>query len=129
MAGTSRTGNREPPERAKSAAGPTGLAEAPAGFALSTDARPGIRKLSLAARELILRHKSGGRAHYETKLKSRPHWPGFASGIAIGFGWDLGYHTRAELAQAWLPILGPASRIGAPLLSGCAPRSPIDRPR
>lgn len=117
MAKASKSGSGEPPEHGKSAEGPTGLAEASAGFEVSADARPGTRKLSSAARELILRHESGGRAHYEKKLKSRPHWPGFASGITIGFGWDLGYHTRADLERVWQPILGPAvtSRLAAAL--------------
>jgi hypothetical protein len=108
MAKVPEAAGSEPAERAKSEPRPTELAEAASDFAVSADARPGTRKLSPAARELILRHESGGRLYYENKLRNRPHWPGFASGITIGFGWDLGCHTRADLERAWRPILGPA---------------------
>ncbi|MDW8123142.1 MAG: C1 family peptidase [Geminicoccaceae bacterium] len=85
-----------------------GLAEAPAPFALAPVRGSERRTLSPAARQLILRFESGGREYYEKVIKSRPHWPGHASGITIGFGWDLGYHTRAELERLWRPHLGAA---------------------
>lgn len=84
-----------------------GLAEAPSPFLASAAPARGGRRLSDAARELIVRHESGGRDYYEKVIKSRPHWPGYASGITIGFGWDLGYHNRAELERAWRAHLGP----------------------
>jgi GH24 family phage-related lysozyme (muramidase) len=61
------------------------------------------------ARALVIRHESGGRDYYEKVLESRPHWPGYASGLTIGFGWDLGYHSRAELERVWRPYLGPTA--------------------
>lgn len=30
-----------------------------------------------------------------------PYWPGGKSGITIGVGWDLGYHTVADLRESW----------------------------
>ncbi|MDW8370916.1 MAG: C1 family peptidase, partial [Geminicoccaceae bacterium] len=86
-----------------------GLAEAAAPFARGASESAGRRPLSAAARELVIRHESGGRAHYEQTIKARPHWPGFGSGVTIGFGWDLGWHTRAELDRAWRPRLGDAA--------------------
>jgi GH24 family phage-related lysozyme (muramidase) len=34
-------------------------------------------------------------------------WPGGASGITIGIGYDLGYVTADEFQQDWADILGP----------------------
>lgn len=31
----------------------------------------------------------------------RPAWPGGASGVTIGWGYDLGYYSRAVIAQDW----------------------------
>lgn len=98
---TSRSSGRIPPS-----APPPGLAEAAAGFAGAPAALAGTRSLSPAARELIVRHESGGRDYYERVIKARPHWPGFSSGLTIGFGWDLGFHSRHELEQVWGPRLG-----------------------
>lgn len=33
-----------------------------------------------------------------------PYWPGGKSGITIGVGWDLGYHTVADLRESWQTI-------------------------
>lgn len=81
--------------------GGSGLAEAAEPFVVADAAESRRRTLSPEARALIVRHESGGKDYYEKVLKSRPHWPGYFSGITIGFGWDLGYHTRAELERAW----------------------------
>jgi GH24 family phage-related lysozyme (muramidase) len=102
---TSRSSGRIPPSPQAAPHPPPGLAEAAAGFA-GAPAAAGARTLSAAARELIVRHESGGRAFYEQVIKARPHWPAFSSGLTIGFGWDLGFHTRAELEQVWGPRLG-----------------------
>jgi hypothetical protein len=37
----------------------------------------------------------------EEALPTHPYWPGGSSGITLGVGWDVGYHTRAEVAATW----------------------------
>lgn len=37
-------------------------------------------------------------------VPEHPYWPGGKSGITIGVGWDLGYHTVAELRESWQTI-------------------------
>jgi DNA/RNA endonuclease G (NUC1) len=66
-------------------------------------------QISPAAYDLIVRHETGGRAYYETVIKKRPVWPKYKSGITIGFGYDLGYVTRAEFERDWA-FLPPAER-------------------
>jgi hypothetical protein len=34
-------------------------------------------------------------------VPERPYWPGGKSGITIGAGWDVGYHTAADLHKTW----------------------------
>jgi hypothetical protein len=48
------------------------------------------QRISPAAFALIVKFESGDRPYYEKFLK-RPSWPGGASGVTIGFGYDLGY--------------------------------------
>lgn len=43
--------------------------------------------------ELILSHEG---------FKPHPYWPGGGSGITIGYGYDLGYCTLADLRADWL---------------------------
>lgn len=33
-----------------------------------------------------------------------PYWPGKDSGITLGVGWDVGYHTVAELGDTWAAL-------------------------
>ena len=41
------------------------------------------------------------------RLYRPPTWPGGASGVTIGIGWDCGYATAAEISAAWSPYLTP----------------------
>jgi hypothetical protein len=56
-----------------------------------------------------VQEETGGRAYYE-RTEIKPDWPGGASGVTIGIGYDLGYCTAAELAADWAGAL-PASMI------------------
>lgn len=51
--------------------------------------------------QLIVQFETGGRAYYENVYRSAPVWPGYSSGITIGFGFDLGYNTEAIYRTAW----------------------------
>jgi len=59
-------------------------------------------RLGESALNLIVQSEVGSRADYERK--KTPHVPGGASGITIGIGYDLGYHTAEELAKDWVEL-------------------------
>jgi hypothetical protein len=42
---------------------------------------------------------------YYTQHLSAPTWPGGASGVTIGIGYDLGYRTRTAITTDWGPHL------------------------
>jgi len=47
--------------------------------------------------ELILEFETGGRSGYNP----RPEWPGFASGVTIGVGYDCGYNAAPVVRSDW----------------------------
>lgn len=57
--------------------------------------------ISKVAYDFIVRWETGGKAYYEQIIKGRPVWPGYASGITIGCGYDLGYHTPTDFQAQW----------------------------
>ena len=57
--------------------------------------------LSDAGRKLLLDYEVGGGEAYYRKFLSRPTWPGEASGVTIGVGFDLGYNTESQVQEAW----------------------------
>lgn len=56
--------------------------------------------VSREAVDLIIEFETGGKSYYEKRLKS-PTWPGGASGVTIGLGYDLGYNTRDQIISDW----------------------------
>ncbi|GJE52412.1 hypothetical protein GOFOIKOB_5483 [Methylobacterium tardum] len=60
--------------------------------------------VSDAALALIVRHETGGRPFYEKVIKARPIWPAGASGVTIGFGYDIGYVSAADLRRDWAEL-------------------------
>jgi hypothetical protein len=69
------------------------------------------RKLvSDKAYELIVQYETGGREYYEKVYKSAPVWPGYSSGVTIGFGYDLGYIGEDEFVEVWGKLL-PADAV------------------
>ena len=60
-----------------------------------------IRSLiSTQAFELVITQEVGSRAAYENRYK-HPEWPGAASGVTIGIGYDIGQSGRQDFARAW----------------------------
>jgi hypothetical protein len=57
--------------------------------------------LSPESRKLILDFEVGGGEAYYTKYLSRPTWPGAASGVTVGIGYDCGYNSRAAILADW----------------------------
>lgn len=89
------------------------VAEALAAAAEDVDGQDDWRDLiSQRGYEFIVRWETGGRAYYEKHIKGQPIWPGYSSGVTIGCGYDLGYHSLAEFRADW---------------SGRIPVSQIDR--
>ena len=62
---------------------------------------PWREAISSRAYEFVVRLETGGRAYYQQVIKGRPIWPGYSSGITIGCGFDLGYHSAAQFAAEW----------------------------
>lgn len=63
---------------------------APAGYALILDFEVG-----------------GGRAYYDRFL-IRPEWPGAASGLTVGVGYDCGYNSAGVILSDWRDFAGRA---------------------
>jgi GH24 family phage-related lysozyme (muramidase) len=56
------------------------------------------------ARLIVIGFEISDRTTYERKYV-RPEWPRGASGITIGIGYDIGYHTQAEVRAHWQGLL------------------------
>ena len=56
--------------------------------------------ISQASFDLIVNEETGGQAYYE-KTEMHPDWPGGASGVTIGIGYDCGYSTPGTIAADW----------------------------
>ncbi|CDZ68161.1 Hypothetical protein NGAL_HAMBI2605_64450 [Neorhizobium galegae bv. orientalis] len=63
--------------------------------------KPWQEVIPRVAYDFVVRWETGGRAYYEQVIKGRPIWPAYSSGITIGCGYDLGYHTLAEFQADW----------------------------
>ena len=61
--------------------------------------------LNDASMRLILRFEvGGGETYYNARLR-HPTWPGAASGVTIGVGYDLGYNAPGVIESDWAPYL------------------------
>jgi len=52
--------------------------------------------------KLILDYEVGGGESYYNKALKRPCWPGGASGVTIGIGYDLGYNNLDQFTSDWM---------------------------
>lgn len=77
--------------------------------------KAGPLTISQKSYDFIVEAETGGKAYYMKRLV-RPTWPGGASGVTIGLGYDLGYNTRAQIAADWSEL--PKPQLDA--LMGCA---------
>jgi GH24 family phage-related lysozyme (muramidase) len=57
----------------------------------------------------IANFEAGGRAYYDRRLRM-PTWPGGASGVTIGIGYDVGYNTVEQLLADWATLI-PATTL------------------
>ena len=51
--------------------------------------------------KLILDFEVGGGKNYYERYLSHPTWPGYASGVTVGIGYDLGYSSPAAIHLDW----------------------------
>jgi len=58
-------------------------------------------EISDAAFKLILDYEVGGGKQYYIRRLKRPTWPGGASGVTIGIGYDLGYNSPERFRADW----------------------------
>jgi GH24 family phage-related lysozyme (muramidase) len=59
--------------------------------------------------DLILKYEVGGGKNYYNKALKNPTYPGGASGVTIGIGYDLGYNTSTQFQNDWMQHLdGPS---------------------
>lgn len=54
----------------------------------------------------IAREETGGLAYYRAVTRW-PHFPGLASGVTIGVGYDLRFNSRDNFLELWSPHLSP----------------------
>jgi hypothetical protein len=87
------------------------IAERARDFDAAAEAVPSAQAVEAATRvsdkafKLIVDYETGGRAFYEQVIKQRPIWPKEASGITIGFGYDLGYVGLEEYRSDWAHVI------------------------
>ena len=63
--------------------------------------RSGGLEISREGYQLILNHEVGGGAVYYSRYLQKPTWPGGASGVTIGIGYDLGYNSPMQIDADW----------------------------
>lgn len=57
--------------------------------------------ISQSAIDLIVREEVSSKAYYERHY-THPEWPGGASGVTVGIGFDLGYASVAKINADWI---------------------------
>jgi uncharacterized protein (TIGR02594 family) len=68
------------------------------------DLKPGDMAISQAAFDLIIEFEVSSKAAYERKYRG-PIWPGVASGVTIGIGYDVGHQTEEQVRKDCAGIL------------------------
>jgi len=59
-----------------------------------------VMKITQKGLDLIIDFEIGSKANYNRNLQS-PVCPGGASGVTIGIGYDLGYHSVSQIEKDW----------------------------
>jgi len=67
----------------------------------------GALVISEAAVNHVVNHETGGYAYFK-KFCERPIDPKFSSGVTIGFGYDLRFHTPAQVRRDWAGVADAA---------------------
>jgi hypothetical protein len=64
-------------------------------------ALPAPPELSPTGYQLVLDFEVGGGRPYFDRFLARPSWPGAASGVTVGVGYDCGYNSAAVILSDW----------------------------
>lgn len=67
--------------------------------------------ISQDAADLIVNEETGGEKYYEA-TEIHPDWPGGASGVTVGIGYDLGFSNPDTIAADW-GLLLPSAAVSA----------------
>jgi hypothetical protein len=62
---------------------------------------PARPELTSEGRALLYEFEVGGGQDYYDRYLARPTWPGFASGVTVGVGYDCGYNSTEVIRQDW----------------------------
>ena len=84
----------------------TGVADAATWAWLESQPEPSD-SIPIAAVTFIVNEEVGGRKYYDRHV-AMPHFPGEASGVTIGVGYDLRFQEPADFEADWAGILTPA---------------------
>ncbi len=68
---------------------------------LETPPEPTLSKEGLA---LIYEFEVGGGRKYYNRYLIHPEWPGAASGVTVGVGYDLGYNSATVIVKDWYAL-------------------------
>lgn len=69
-------------------------------------------ELTSEGRALLYEFEVGGGQQYYERFLARPTWPGFASGVTVGVGYDCGYNSASVILQDWRKF-GDRERLAA----------------
>lgn len=73
--------------------------------------------ISQKSLEMQIAHEIVSEQYYNRHLR-RPYWPGGDSGVTIGIGYDLGYHSPEEIQNDWSPNISVTKLRALRALSG-----------
>lgn len=85
----------------------TGIADAPLWAFLQQQPTP-FAPLDTNGVAFIALEETGGLAHYQ-QVSRFPHFPGGESGITIGVGYDLRFHSQQEFYSDWSDYISKAA--------------------
>jgi hypothetical protein len=83
----------------------TAQSTAPAPIATPAPVQEPELPISQKALDLIIKHEVGGGEPYYNKALKKPCYPGGASGVTIGVGYDLGYNSEEQFTADWGKVL------------------------
>lgn len=66
-----------------------------------------MSEISQAAIDLIVAEEVSSKDYYVSHYQ-HPEWPGGASGVTIGIGYDMGYSTPDQITADWAAHVAPA---------------------
>lgn len=90
---------------AKSVAKAAQAAPAPSAVTVPVPVQEPELPISQKALDLIIKHEVGGGEAYYNKALKKPCYPGGASGVTIGVGYDLGYNSEDQFTADWGKVL------------------------